>query len=75
MNDCVFVLDLLEFMRMATSISAKFMIWPLNLFGAMFRNACFCVCEAYKMNGSECVNNLNLSQWLLTVNAFEKNLK
>lgn len=30
MNDCVFVLDLLgkEFMRMANSISTKFMTWP-----------------------------------------------
>lgn len=76
MNDCVFVLDLLskEFMRMANSISTKFMTWTWNIFGAVFHNACFCLCEACKMNGSACVNNLSLSQQLLTVNIFQKKI-
>lgn len=62
----MFALDLLskEFMRMANSISTKFMTRPLNICGAVFHNACFCVCEAYKMNGSVCVNNSSLSQLL-----------
>lgn len=64
MNDCVFVFELLgkEFMRMANSVSSKFMTWPGISVAPCFVMLVFFffVCEAYKMNSRGCVNNTSL---------------